>query len=72
LLKRTVAHVIVNDKKMEWSRDYFDYKRVDGILYPHGFYWYYGNSKSKKKAIINKVEFNITFPNNHFTISKQR
>ncbi len=71
LLKRTVADVIMNGNKIKWIRDYTNYKNVDGILYPHAFTWYHDISektKIPKTAVIKKVEFNVNFKNNHFTI----
>jgi hypothetical protein len=72
LLNKTVAHVIIKGKEIEWSREYYNYKSVDGISYPHGFYWYFGDPESKKEAIIHKVEFNVAFPSNHFNVSNHK
>ena len=72
LVKKTVAHVNMKGKKMQWCREYFNYKSVQGISYPHGFYWYYGSAESKKEAIIHKVEFNLIFPRKHFRVPDHR
>ena len=68
LLLRTVAHVTMRGKKIEWIRDYFDYKRVAGILYPHSFVYFWDIRPKKEKAVITGVEFNISFPKGHFKI----
>lgn len=64
---RTVAHVTVQGKKIEWVRDYVEYKKVDGILYPHNFI-YFWDVADKKKATVKKVEFNARLPDDYFKI----
>jgi len=64
---RTVAHVTVQGKQIEWVRDYVEYKEVDGIIYPHSFI-YFWDVADKKKAFVKKVEFNVNLPDDYFKI----
>ena len=49
------------------DRAYSDYRKVSGILYPHGF-TYRGRNKDVQKARVTSVEFNIALDDAHFTI----
>lgn len=66
---RTTAHLTVGGKKVVWARDYLDYKLVEGIKYPHGFL-YYWKETDKKKATVNRVEWNVQFPDHHFEVQE--
>ena len=49
------------------DRAYSDYRKVSGILYPHGF-TYRGRNNDVQKARVTSVEFNIALDDAHFTV----
>ncbi len=68
---KTVAHVLNKGKWGKWSRVYSNYKKVDGINYPHSFSYSFNDGKKIYHAEIAKLEINPVFPDDHFNIPKE-
>ena len=68
---KTIANVKMKGKWMQWKREYFDYKMVDGILYPHSFKYAFVDRKWEKGKIV-KVEINPQFPPNYFKVPQKK
>jgi hypothetical protein len=63
---KAVSRIEFQGKTYYPVRIYKDYKRVDGILYPHSFLYAWRKGEEKKKAQIHKVEFNVPLAKNYF------
>jgi hypothetical protein len=68
---RAIAHVTVKGKRVQWARDYLEYRMVDGLRFPSRFASYYGEPGEKQVATVESVELNPTFPEGHFALPKQ-
>ena len=68
---KTVGHVFNKGKWRKWNRVYSNYKKVDGINYPHSFSYSFNDDKKIYNAEIIKLEINPEFHYDHFSIPKE-
>ena len=59
LIFKAIAKFTLGGKERTPFRDYFDYKPVNGILFPHGFT--YGSRNGQMKGWVKLIEVNSEF-----------
>ncbi len=70
LPSKIVVHMVIRGQSLGNERILSDYKKVDGILYPHGFTYPSRDRKSVIQGRVTSVEFNVPLDEAHFTIPK--